>query len=63
MAESFDNLSNILHDWAKDEVQKSLVEALNRNESLEEERKVSFLENDSEKILEQSQSALNQTQS
>ena len=31
MAESFEN-SDVLHDWAKDEVQKSLVEALNRNE-------------------------------
>jgi len=30
MAESFDNLSNILHDWAKDKVQESLVQALNR---------------------------------
>jgi len=25
MAESFENLDNILHDWAKDKVQKSLV--------------------------------------
>ena len=32
MAESFENLDNVLHDWAKDKVQKSLVEALNRNE-------------------------------
>ena len=29
MAESFENLDNILHDWAKDKVQKSLVEVLN----------------------------------
>ena len=32
MAESFENLDNVLHDWAKDKVQKSLVQALNRNE-------------------------------
>ena len=30
MAEIFENLDNILRDWAKDKVQKSLVEALNR---------------------------------
>jgi len=43
----------------KDKVQRSLVEALNRYKSLEEEIKaVCFLENDSEKILEQSQLAV-----
>ena len=30
MAESFENLDNILHDWAKDKVQESLVQVLNR---------------------------------
>ena len=30
MAESFENLDIILHEWAKDKVQKSLVAALNR---------------------------------
>ena len=39
MAESFENLHNIsLRDWAKDKVQKSLTEALNRFEKLENER-------------------------
>ena len=38
MAESFENLDNILRDWGKDKVQKSLAEALNRFEKLEEER-------------------------
>jgi len=38
MAESFENLDNILRDWAKDKVQKSLVEALNGYEEQEEER-------------------------
>ena len=37
MAESFENLDNILRDWAKDKRQKSLAEALNRLEKLEEE--------------------------
>ena len=29
MAENFENLDNILRDWAKDKVQKSLFGALN----------------------------------
>jgi len=42
MAESFENLDNILHDWAKDEYKKSTVEALNRYEkhSLAGKRKI-----------------------
>ena len=42
MAESFEDLDNVLHDWAQDKVQKSLVEALNRNEkySLAGRRKI-----------------------
>jgi len=61
MAERFENLDNILRDWAKDKVQKSLVEALNRYEKKEEEIKsVSSVESDSEKILEQSRSAAEQ---
>ena len=38
MAESFENLHNILRDWAKNKEQKSLAEALNRFEKQEEER-------------------------
>ena len=38
MAESFQNLYNILRDWANDKVQKSLAKALNRLEKQEEER-------------------------
>jgi len=30
MAESFENLDNILHDWAKDKNKKGIVEALTR---------------------------------
>jgi len=59
MAESFENLENILHDWAKDKNKKGIVEALNRYEkhSLAGKRKInpfSFLENGTEKILQQS---------
>jgi len=30
MVESFENLDNVLHDWPKDKVHESLVQALNR---------------------------------
>ena len=38
MAESFENLDTILHNWAKHKGQKSLAEALKRFEKQEEER-------------------------
>ena len=42
MAESFENLDNILNDWAKGKYKKSTVEALNRYEkhSLAGKRKI-----------------------
>ena len=43
MAENFENLDNILRDWAKDKVQKSLVEALNRHEEAERRKIKPFL--------------------
>jgi len=48
-----------LHDWAKDKNKKSIVEALNRYEkhSLAGKKKINpvfFLENGTEKILQQS---------
>jgi len=53
MAESFENLDNILHDWEKDKNKKSIVVALNRYEehSLAGRRMIkpfSFLENGTE---------------
>ena len=42
MVESFENLHNILRDWAEYKVQKLLVEALNRCEKQYEERKIRF---------------------
>ena len=38
MAKSFENLNDVLGDWAKDKVQESLVEALNKYEKQEEQR-------------------------
>jgi len=38
MVESFENLDNILRNWAEDKVQKRFVETLNRYEKQEEER-------------------------
>ena len=38
MAESLKNYDNILRDWEKDKVQKSIAEALNRLEKPENER-------------------------
>ena len=38
MTESFENLDNILRDWAKNKGQKRIAEALNRSEMQEEER-------------------------
>jgi len=42
MAEIFENLDNILHDWAKDRYKTITVEALNRYEkhSLAGKRKI-----------------------
>jgi len=42
MAESCENLDNILNDWAKDKYKKSTVEALNRygKHSLAGKRKI-----------------------
>jgi len=34
MAESFENLGNILHDWEKDKNKKNIVEALNSTRSI-----------------------------
>jgi len=55
MAESFENLDNIFHDWEKDKNKKSIVEALNRYEkhNLAGKRMIkpfSFLENAQKKL-------------
>ena len=58
MAETFENLEDILPDWAKEDIEKSLAEAVTQYEKHEEERnKRFFVENDLQNILEQSQSS------
>ena len=52
MEERFENLDNSLRDWAKDKVQKSLAEALNRFEKPAKRKiKPFLLENDTEIIF------------
>ena len=43
MAERFENLDNILHDRAKEKIQKSRVNALNKYEKQEKKKKPVFL--------------------
>ena len=57
MAESFENLDDILADWLNEDFEKSLVEAVDSYDKQEKERKSRFsVENDLTKLLEQSQS-------
>lgn len=58
MAERFENLDKILLAWAKEKILKSLVDALNRQEKQEENKKPLLLWKITQKILEQSQSAV-----
>ena len=52
MAESFENLA----DWENEDLEKSLVEAVDSYDKQEDERKTRFsVENDLTKLLEQSQ--------
>ena len=57
MAESFENLDDILADWVNEDFEKSLVEAVDSYDKQEKERKSRFsVENDLTKLLKQSQS-------
>ena len=57
MAESFENLDDILADWVNEDFEKSLVEAVDSYDKQEKERKSRFsVENDLTKLLEQSHS-------
>ena len=68
MAESFENLDNILLGWAKDKVQKSLAEPLKGFEKQEEEtedKAVSFrkwFRKNTRAVLVGSRARLNQAQ-
>ena len=56
MAENCETLENILPDWANEEIEITLVEAVDKFQKEEEEKTRFYVENDLEKILEQSQS-------
>ena len=56
MAENFEALENISPDWANEEIEITLVEAVDKFQKEEEEKTRFYVENDLEKILEQSQS-------
>ena len=56
MAENFETLENILPDWANEEIEITLVEAVDKFQMEEEEKTRFYVESDLEKILEQSQS-------
>ena len=56
MAENFETLENILPDWANEEIEITLIEAVAKFQKEEEEKTRFYVENDLEKILEQSQS-------
>ena len=59
MAESVDNLDNILRNWAKDKVQKMSCRGIEQiREAGRRNIKPFLLEYDLEKLLEQSQSAV-----
>ena len=59
MAESFENLDNILRDWGKDKVQKKSCRGIEQvRETRRRKIKPFLLDNDPEKILQQSQSAV-----
>ena len=54
MADNFETLENILPDWANEEIEITLVEAVDKFQMEEEEKTRFYVENDLEKILEQS---------
>ena len=56
MADNFETLENILPDWANEEIEITLVEAVDKFQMEEEEKTRFYVESDLEKILEQSQS-------
>ena len=60
MAESFENLDNILRDWANDKVAEKSCRGVEQVQEAERRKIKPFLsyKTDSEKILKQSQSAV-----
>ena len=56
MAETFENLEDILPEWTKKDIEKSLAEAVDMYEKQQEQKTRFPVENDLEIILEKSQS-------
>jgi len=56
MAETFENLEDILPKWTKKDIEKSLAEAVDMYEKQQEQKTRFPVENDLEIILEKSQS-------
>ena len=56
MAETFENLEDILPEWTKKDIEESLDEAVDMYEKQEEQKTRFSEENDLEIILEKSQS-------
>ena len=56
MAETFENLEDVLPDWTEDGTEESLAQAVNLYEKQEEGKKRFFVEDNLENILEKSQS-------
>ena len=63
MAENFETLENILLDWANEEIEITLVEAVDKFQKEEEEKTCFYVENDLEKFWSNlSRSRQNETQ-
>ena len=56
MAETFENLEDVLPDWTQDDIEESLAEKVNLYEKQEERKKRFFVEDNLENLLEKSQS-------
>jgi len=56
MAESFENLEDVLPDWANDDIEGSLAQAVTLFEKQEEQKTRFFVEDNLQNILEESQS-------
>ena len=56
MADTFENSEDVLREWKQDEMEESLVQAVNLYGKQEERKKRFFVEDNLENILEKSQS-------
>ena len=56
MADTFENLEDVLPDWKQDDMEENLVQAVSLYEKEEEPKKRFFVEDNLENLLEKSQS-------